>query len=186
MAGVFVSNRLKLIAGIIPSIVAYVLYAYGRFGTVYDSAFARFYQIDLNGAGAHPGHGPFSLHYFSMNFWTIMFAPPMWQSNFPFFHPHLYGQALWTISPAFIIAVAAPWSKLKTWLLWAAVLVVMTPSMLVFTNGQEQFGFRYAIMAYPFLLALMAKGWVGSQLDKVLVVASIILTSAGVYELRFA
>jgi hypothetical protein len=163
-----------------------MLYAHERFGTWYDTAFSRFYMIDPNGWARHPMHGPFSLSYLPMNLWTFMFATPDALGHFPFFKPHLYGQALWTISPAFIIALAAPWNKSETWFLWLAALLVMLPSMFVFTNGQEQFGFRYAIMAYPFLLLLMHRGWMGSQLDKALVGLSIVLTFTGMEALRFA
>ena len=184
MAGVSLSNRLKVIVGILPSLAVYIWYSHERFGGWYDTAFSRFYMVDPNGWARHPLHGPFSLVYFPMNFWTLMFATPDSIPTLPFFKPHLYGQALWSISPAFIVACAAPFSSTRVILLWASVLLVMIPSMFVFTNGQEQFGFRYLIIAYPFLLLLMAKGWTGGQLDKVLVVMSIILTSCGIYELR--
>src|SRR5271156_3921584 len=131
------SSRLKLVVGFLPALVVYALYAHARFGTWYDPSFYMFFTHDINGHFRYPNLGPFSLHYFSMNFWTVMFAPPQWIPTFPFYKPHLYGQALWTISPAFVITIAASWLDSETLWLWIATALIMIPSMFVFTNGQE-------------------------------------------------
>src|ERR1017187_7203681 len=139
MAGVPMLSRLKLIAGMIPAIAVYFWYAHERFGGWIDTALFRWYLVDPAGLRAHPALGPFSLHYFSVNFWTVMFAPPHWTASFPFFKPNFYGQAIWTVSPAFILALMAPWNLRETWLYCLAAALVLGPAMLVYSNGQEQF-----------------------------------------------
>jgi hypothetical protein len=61
-------------------------------------------------------------------------------------------------SPAFILALSPSIKSAITQALWAAVLLPIIPVFIWYWNGTSQFGTRYYIQIFPFLLVLMALG----------------------------
>lgn len=106
---------------------------------------------------------------------------PNFQWRFPWIVPTPAGQSLLTTSPALILALRASLTEGETWLLWAATALVMCGALLVYSNGIAQVGYRYGIMALPFLLVLMSKGPM-DQLAKILIGVSIMCM---VYQMWF-
>jgi hypothetical protein len=166
-------------------ILIYAAFAYLRFGTFADSTIALwYYHGDPAGAPAHPGIGPFSIRYLPANFFTILFLAPNYSAQFPWMRPTPIGQCVLLTSPAFLLAFRSSIRDYGTWLLWIAVVLSMSASMLVWSNGQMQFGCRYLIQAYPFLIALISRGWRKDQLARALILLSLLLTASGTAVIR--
>lgn len=152
-----------------------------RFGTYFDHSIATWYAQDP--FRFHVGdHGPFSIHYLAYNLYTTIFMAPAFDREF-ISRPTLAGEALILTSPALVLALRPSLFLGETLLLWAAVILAMGGAMLVWANGFEQFGCRYWIQALPFLLLLMSKEPL-EQMGKILIVASILITTVGTLQLR--
>ena len=176
--------------GLLPAFAIYLWFVNGRFGNwaVYrgvvtepltwnlrDKALWLWYAQDSFGGLKNPGVGPFSWRYLPSNLYTAFFMAPRCDGVFPFIHPTPTGQAIMTISPAFILALRAPLATRETLLLWAAVILGMCGALLVWANGFVQLGARYWIMVYPFLFLLIARTPI-DQFAKILIIASICLS----------
>ena len=154
-----------------------------RYGTVYDSTLWIYYLTDP----VHlRDHGPFSIHYLPANLYTLFFLAPSLNDRFPFIHPTLMGQSLPLTSPAFVLALRPSFRRPIPVLLALATAVVSIPSLMVYASGYAQFGTRYYLQVYPFLLVMMALGMKGriDQLSKILIVASIFLVGFGFWQIR--
>ncbi len=178
-------GRRWLIPGALPAFLVYLLWSHARFGGWYDDGMWRWYSVERFGA-ARSNFGPFSIRWLPSNLYTALFMGPKMDLAFPFFHPQPMGQALLLTSPAFLLALNAPFRERQTVLMWLAVGASMAAAELVYANGFVQFGARYWIMAMPFLLVLMAEKEKESldQMAKVLVVASIVLVGLGMWVVR--
>ena len=133
------------------------------------------------------GHGNwFGFQYIPGNLNTVLFMGPKVDGTFPYFHPSFAGQALIFTSPAFVLALRASFKRAEIVALGLGALLVSTPFLLVSTNGFSQFGARFYMQTYPFLLAMMAMGMPPKtdQLTKVLVVVSVILVAFGVWHVH--
>src|SRR5260370_8767323 len=100
--------------------------------------------------------------------------------------PQVSGHALVLSRPAFLLALKPSLWKPVTGLMWAATLLGMAAALSVYANGFVQFGARYWIQVYPFLLVLVALG-VGKRTDqitKILIIASILILSFATWHIR--
>ena len=187
------------VGGLLPALIAAVLYAEARFGKPYDIAFFEWWKFDAPRLGLDVRSGPFGLRYLWQGIYVAVFMAPRALGRWPFYMPQIAGQSILATSPAFLLALRAPWRRggdfwncaegMPVWdwqvpLLWAAVVLGMGAAMLTYAAGAVQFGARYWIQVYPFLLALMVKGWTGDGLDKALIVVSIVLIAWGMYAIR--
>ena len=104
--------------------------------------------------------------------------------TFPWIHPQGAGQSILLTSPAFILALRPSLKRAVAALMWLATLLTMTPSMFWYASGFVQFGPRYWVQAYPFLLVLVALGVGASkpadQLTRILILVSIVIVGFGV------
>lgn len=182
--GVTPGSVFGMLPGFVFAAFSYVLFNYARYGTITDIGLNLWYQIDPAGAAANPGLGPFSLHYLPANLFTAIFIAPNFSRFFPWVRPTPMGQSLLLTSPAFLLAFRARWDDLETILLWCAMGLCMVGCLTVWANGYMQFGARYWILAQPFLLLLMAKGWKTDQMAVVLVGLSVLLVATGLLTIR--
>ena len=158
--------------GVLPAIVFYLINAHERFGGWWDKAIWLWAQVDK------APYGPFSLHYLPYNLYTAFFMAPEFQPSFPWMYPTLAGQSLLTTSPALLLALRS-----KNRLLWLSVLLAMAGALTVWSNGTAQVGARYWMLAYSFLLLLMAEGPI-DRLAKILIGTSVLLMAYQVWFLR--
>ena len=158
-----------------------------RYGTFFDIGMKLWYQYDGAGLKSHPDiPGPFSVRYLPDNLYTVLFMGPAFDEKFPYIHPQVSGQALILTSPAFVLALKPSMWKPVTALMWLATLPGMAAALSVYANGFVQFGARYWMQVYPFLLVLVAMG-VGKRADqmtKLLILASILIVSFGTWHIR--
>jgi hypothetical protein len=80
---------------------------------------------------------------------------PIVQATPPFLIPSWNGLAIWITTPAFIYSFKASFKKHEVKLSWFALLSI---AIVVFSHGATgftQFGYRYAVDFYPFLIFLL-------------------------------
>lgn len=175
-----------LLAGFILAAVVYLGYNQARFGSPADLAPWLFYRVDPAGLRDHPGlPGPFSVHNIPSNLYTLLFMSPDFDSRFPYFHPSFRGQALMFTSPAFILALRARVRRPLVPAMWLCCLLASAGVLMFYANGAVQFGPRFYIQIFPFLLCLMALGMPRriDQLSLALILISILLVSGGMWDI---
>lgn len=174
----------KLLPGWGLALAVYGWFNYMRYGTVVDLTFSLYYPHDP--AHLSATHGPFSVHYLPNNLYTLLFIGPTFSGRFPWIRPTAMGQSLPLTSPAFVLALRPSFKQRIMPLLLLAALAGSLPSLTVYASGYVQFGARYYIQAYPFLLAMMAMGMKrrADQLSKILIVTSIALVAFGLWQVR--
>jgi hypothetical protein len=187
-------NLFAMLPGFAAAAVVYGVFNYARYGTLHDQALWLWYRCCDGGGYFNPAFhraipGPISLHFLPANLHLALFLGWGLSDAFPYIHPQGAGQALVLTSPAFILALRASLRNRMTQLMWLAALLCMGPAMLWYASGFVQFGPRYWIQVYPFLLVLVALGvGVGrfaDQLTKILILASVLLVSFGLWHIHF-
>jgi hypothetical protein len=140
--------------GVVPSLLFSFLYNAMRFGSPLESGY---------GLASLPGFletqreiGLFSLAHLPMNLDYLLWHLPKLIPDFPFFRPDGLGMSIFLTSPGLLLALFAPWRDRRTWLLAAAFLFTLLPSLLYYGGGWLQYGYRYALDAIPFAIALCA------------------------------
>ncbi len=148
-------NILKIFLGIMPFFVFNSIYNYVRFGTILDKGYALipnifeepWYQKGL----VHPAYIPSHIK-------IILFGMPKIIEQFPYIIPSWNGLAIWITTPGFILSLFAPIKKKLVKLAWLAVSLI---SLVIFSHGSTgftQFGYRFAVDFYPFLIPLTILG----------------------------
>ena len=172
-----------LTLGFLPWALVYLWYNAARFGSPFESGY---------GLASLPGFletqrevGLFSIHHLAMNLDYLLWHLPRLIPDAPFFRPDGLGMSILLTSPGLLLAVRSPWRDPRAWLVAGAFLFTLIPSLLYYGGGWLQFGYRYALDAIPFAIALcgmavaarggMGVGW------KVLIALGVVVNSAGVY-----
>jgi hypothetical protein len=135
------------------------LYNYLRFGSPFDVAYSM-HTVSEAKAKVSPwfDQGLFSLSYMRHHLYTFLLQPPAFIETWPYIVPSKAGLSILITTPAFIFALAA---GIRNRLALACWLAVIPPALLIFSKsgtGWTQFGYRYALDFYPFLLLLTFKG----------------------------
>lgn len=149
-----------------------------RFHTFIDPTLGIWFAQDTAGGKIYPW-GPFSLHYLPLGIFTQLFSGPRFDLHFPWMRPTPFGQSLLLTSPAVILALRARGQSF----LWLALILSSLAYLTVWSSGQEQFGTRYTIQSFPFVIALMAQ----TPLDrfaKTLILTSILFCMWGTCVVR--
>jgi hypothetical protein len=188
-------RRLRNLLGLAPGFamagVVYGAFNYARYGTFFDQSLRLWYRC-CDGGGYHSNAtigGPFSLHFLPRNLYTLLFLGWGFDATaFPWIRPQGAGQALVLTSPAFILALRPSLKQAVPLLMWLASILTMAASLTVYAPGFVQFGTRYYVQVFPFLLVLVALG-VGAgrradQLTKILILASIFIVAFGVWQIH--
>jgi hypothetical protein len=158
-----------------------------RFGTVTDISIWLFTRHDDWLQQRMGGGPPIQLRFLPGNLYALLFMAPVLDGNFPYIHPQIQGQALMLTSPAFVLALRPNFRKAIPILLLCAAAFSMGAVLLWYGNGFTQFGMRFYVQAFPFLLAMTALGAQESGIDqmgKILIVMSVILVAYGTWHIR--
>ena len=144
--------------------IIYGVFNYSRYGTFLDQSLRLWYRCCDGGGYFNPAFGkaipsPFSIHFLPANLDMLLFMGWGFNDTFPWLHPLGAGQALLLTSPAFVLALRASLKQPLTGLLWLAAILTMSASLIVYAPGFVQFGTRYYVQIYPFLLVLVAWAW---------------------------
>lgn len=158
-----------------------------RFGTLNDISIFLFTQQDNWLQQRMGGGSPIQLRFMIPNLYALLFMTPTLNDTFPYIHPQMQGQALILTSPAFLLALRPSFRRSIPLLLLLAAGFSMGPVLLWYGNGFTQFGMRFYIQAFPFLIVLMAFGAKEEgidQLGRILIVISMILVAYGTWHIR--
>jgi hypothetical protein len=143
-----------LALGFAPALLFAFWYNAARFGNPFESGY---------GLAALPAFlearrqlGVFSLAHLSMNLEYLIWHLGQSISTFPWFKPDGLGMSILLTSPGLLLAVRADWRRRETIALGLTALLVLVPSLLYYGGGWWQFGYRYALDCFPFVLALCA------------------------------
>jgi len=147
--------KIALVAlGFAPAFAFALWYNAARFGNPLESGY---------GIAALPGFlearrqlGVFSLAHLSMNLEYFLWHLGQSTPTFPGFKPDGLGLSVLVTSPGLLIAVRADWRRRETIALGLTALLVLLPSLLYYGGGWWQFGYRYALDCFPFVMALCA------------------------------
>ncbi len=134
------------------------IYNYLRFGTIFDVAYYLQANI-LNEPWYSKGY--FNLAYIPNHLKILLLKLPTFLPTFPYIQPSWAGMAIWLTTPAFIFALISTLKHFKdeiTIACWSAIIPIAILVMSHGGTGFSQFGYRYAMDFYPFLLILTAKG----------------------------
>jgi len=174
---------LLLFAGVAVFVLLNFLYNYLRFGSLFDVAYSM-HTITAAKAKVSPwfDKGLLSLSYIRHHLYVFLLHPPALTDTWPYIVPSKAGLSVLITTPAFIFAFTA---GLRNKLALACWLAVIPTALLIFTKsgtGWTQFGYRYALDFYPFLLLLTFKG-MGEGLrwyHKLLIIIGILVNIWGV------
>jgi hypothetical protein len=86
----------------------------------------------------------------------MLHTPKIIFPEFPYIKPDGLGMSILITSPGLLLALRADWRNRMAWGLAAAFVLVMIPVLLYYGGGWLQYGFRYALDAIPFAVALCA------------------------------
>ena len=172
-----------LTLGFVPSLLFYLWYNAERFGSPLESGYGMASLPAF--LEAQRRQGLFAVAHLGMNLDYLLWHLPKLIPEFPFFRPDGLGMSILLTSPGLLLAVRAPWHDRRTWLLAGAFVITLVPSLLYYGGGWLQFGYRYALDAIPFAVALaamaaarrgrIALGW------KVLIVFGVLVNAAGAW-----
>lgn len=150
-------NYFKFGIGVIPFLLFNFIYNYLRFGTIFDQAYFLLPAI-LNETNM-PWfiHGVASPIYILDNIKVMFWSFPKTIKEFPYIIPSWAGLSIWITTPAFIYSLFADMKDKSVRYSWISILLIM---LLVFTHGGTgwaQFGYRFAVDFYPFLIFIIIK-----------------------------
>ena len=172
-----------LTLGVLPSLFVFFEYNDIRFGSYLESGYGL--------ASLPPflsqlrDQGLFSLDHLGMNLDYFLFHLPTVVSAPPWFRPDGLGLSVFLTSPGLLYAVRADWRRASSWILLAAAIAILIPTLLYYGGGWLQYGYRYFLDSVPFVMALCASaaatrgpigvGW------RILIIFGVVVMAAGVY-----
>jgi hypothetical protein len=150
-------NYLLLGLGSLPFILSNFVYNYLRFGVIWDKAYfilpGILHELDK------PWFikGVTNIAYIPNNLLAAFWSFPVFLNHPPYIEPSWSALAIWVTTPAFIFALFSPLKERLTQLLWLSVVLIFAIVASHGGTGWAQFGYRFAVDFYPFLLLLVIK-----------------------------
>jgi hypothetical protein len=158
-------------------------YNYLRFGTPFEFGFGLV-AMALPSVQTVERSGLFGWSYVPQHLYTMLFRAPELLAAAPFLKPDPAGMALPFTSPLIVRLLfgrAGP-----AWLWALPVPLVVVPVLVYFSTGWVQFGYRYSLDWWPFLLVVLANVLDARPraVDIVLLAAAIAMNGLGAYWVR--
>jgi hypothetical protein len=173
---------LVLAVGFLPFGIFALWYNDVRFGSPFESGYGLASLPDW--LAALRNQGLFSLSHLGMNIDYLFLHTPTQISQFPFFRPDGLGMSIFITSPGLFWAIRSNWFSRRSWLLLGALVVTLVPNLLYYGGGWLQYGYRYALDAIPFAMALCCiaaarhgVGWIW----RIAIIFGVIVGAGGVY-----
>ena len=145
----------SILAGLAPFVIFYALYNYVRFGSPLQTGYTL-----IPGILSESWYSKGLIHpsYIISHLKLFLTKLPIFTASPPYLKPSWGGLAIWITTPAFIYAFSASVKEKNVILTWTALIAI---ALVVFSHGATgftQFGHRYAVDFYPFLLLLTIYG----------------------------
>ena len=171
-----------LTLGFLPFGIFALWYNAVRFGSPFESGYGLASLPDW--LVALRDQGLFSLSHLGMNIDYLFLHTPTQIPTFPFFKPDGLGLSILITSPGLFWAIRANWFNRRSWLLLGALVLTLVPNLLYYGGGWLQYGYRYALDAVPFAMALCCiaaarhgVGWIW----RIAIIFGLIVGAGGVY-----
>jgi hypothetical protein len=173
---------LVLSLGFLPLGIFALWYNAVRFGSPFESGYGL---ASLNPwLAALRDQGLFSISHLGMNINYMFLLMPTRIDQFPFFAPNGFGMSIFITSAGLFWAIRANWRSRRSWLLLGALVLTLIPNLLYYGGGWLQYGYRYALDAIPFAMALCCiaaarygVGWIW----RLAIVFGVVVGAGGVY-----
>ena len=147
-------NYFYLSVGILPFVLFNFYYNFIRFGTIFDQAYFVLPKILNELDKPWFAKGVIHIDYIPDNLRAMFWSFPKILNKFPFIQPSWAGLAIWITTPAFIYALCAPTKQAIVKLSWLAIFLIFLVVASHGGTGWAQFGYRFAVDFYPFLILL--------------------------------
>lgn len=176
-------NLLLLGGGAGIAVIFNSTYNFLRFGVINDIS----YQLLPVFNEPWYKYGLFNIRYIPIHLTEAFTALPKFSPNPPFIIPSLFVMAIWFTTPAFILAFFAKYKTRIACASLASLVAISIPELAHGSNGFSQFGYRFLMDFYPFLLILTVSGMVGRAklLSILLIILSILINQWGVIMISF-
>lgn len=145
----------RLLLGVTPFLIIYSTYNYLRFGNLFENGYTL-----IPGILKEPwfNQGQFSFYYIPIHLKVFLLGLPKISDKYPYIWPSWAGMAIWITTPAFVYSLRAKIVENTVKLTWLTVLLIGLLNFSYGSIGFSQFGYRYAVDFYPFLMFLTIKG----------------------------
>ncbi|MDQ7849228.1 MAG: hypothetical protein QN152_04885 [Armatimonadota bacterium] len=164
--------------------LVYLTYNLLRFGDPLQTGYGMLSMAAPN-AQAVARWGFFNLRYVPQHLYAMLLRPPELMPTPPYLRPSPWGMSLLLTSP-FVVRLLFPHSR-AGWARWATLVGCMAlPMLLYFSVGWVQFGYRYSLDWWVFLLVMLAVA-LGDRprpVDYALLALSVAMNGLGVYWVR--
>ena len=184
-AGIFRRLRPVLLFSVGAAVFVLVnsFYNYIRFGSPFDVAYGL-HTISAAKEKVSPwfDQGLFSLSYLKYHLYAFLLEPPYFMDEWPYVIPSMTGLSVFITTPAFLLVPFAGVRRRLALASWAAIIPTAFLIFIKSGTGWTQFGYRYALDFYPFLLILTFLG-TGGRLrwyHKALIILSVLVNIWGV------
>ena len=157
----------KIALGIFPFALFNFGYNFTRFGTVWDQAYFLLPKVLNELDKPWFSKGVVNIAYIPNNLQAIFWSFPIILKHPPYIQPSWSSLAIWITTPAFIFAMFSPLKEKLTQFLWLSVLSIFAIVATHGGTGWAQFGYRFAVDFYPFLLLLTIRGVVKTGLKPI-------------------
>lgn len=170
--------------GLSIGIILYLLYNQFSFGSPFNSGYWLIPNV-LNEQWYR--FGILSIKYIPEHIFELFTSIPVFSTSPPFIIPSLNVMSLWFTTPAFVLILKANFKNLLEKSAFFTSVLILIPILMHGSNGFSQFGYRFIMDLYPFLLILTASGIKNSNslLIKVLIILSVLINLWGVLMISF-
>lgn len=174
---------LKLTLPFLLCISVYLGYNFARFGTVGNVAYTQ--RVGLS---SEPWFDRGLIHpsYIARHLKVLFLQLPKTSTQPPWLVPDFYGLSIWFTTPALLLVFKAGLNR-KNAPFWIGALAVLLTNMLHGGVGFTQFGYRFLVDSFPFLIPLFAQV-IEKRIDwvtKVLIILSILFNLWGIVTINF-
>ncbi len=163
------------------SIGLLLAYNYLRFDNLFDFGYHT-QNVSRRLAAQLQTYGQFDFHFVRENLYVMLFALPVWSAKGNFIVPSLEGMSLLLTSPALVYLSKARLNSLMASGAWLATALLLTPLLMYYNTGRDQFGYRFSmdfIVPMLLLLAIGQKQEISKNL-RMLIIVSIGINAWGV------
>jgi len=150
-----IKSYLKLATPFLIFFVFDSIYNFARFGVPWNNGYFL-----IPGTLGEPWFSKGIVHpsYILEDLKVAFLIGPKILDHFPYLQPSWAGMAIWITTPAFIYALKAPFKEIVVKLSWLSILLIFLVVGVHGGTGFAQFGYRFAVDFYPFLIFLTIKG----------------------------
>ena len=171
-------EKLAFFAGALaPFVLILLWYNQVRFGSpfdtglddIYDKYNGQVYTIYLKNNFGSERFAEFDLRNLPLHLYTIFLLPPTFEAppfvaadqyhNSFWLRPSEYGMSVLITSSPFLYSVFAQHRRVLRNMCWLAIPIIAIPTLMYYSQGWVQFGYRYLMDYLPFIMILTALGF---------------------------